>query len=42
MHDGLHLTVDRIATLTGTEPATVTALLAAARRWIGQPARGRG
>lgn len=32
MYDCLHLTIDRIATLTGTEPATVTARLATARR----------
>ncbi|MFG3370358.1 hypothetical protein ACGF0K_36080 [Streptomyces sp. NPDC048156] len=32
MHDRLNLTVDRIATLTGTEPAAVTAMLAAAHR----------
>nr|WP_206311374.1 hypothetical protein [Streptomyces sp. SAT1]ANO42779.1 hypothetical protein A8713_036655 [Streptomyces sp. SAT1] len=32
LHDELMLSVDRIATVTGTEPATVTVLLAAARR----------
>ncbi|SCF67635.1 hypothetical protein [Streptomyces sp. Ncost-T10-10d] len=32
MHDDLHLPVDRIATLTGKETATVTALLSAAHR----------
>ncbi|WPO76224.1 hypothetical protein [Streptomyces sp. KN37] len=32
MYDRLHLTIDRIATLTGTEPAAVTARLATARR----------
>ncbi|MEU7647294.1 hypothetical protein [Streptomyces huasconensis] len=33
MYERLHLTIDRIATLTGTEPAAVTARLATARRW---------
>ncbi|MGC5400765.1 hypothetical protein ACPXCP_34110 [Streptomyces sp. DT20] len=32
LYDRLLLTVDQIATVTGTEPAAVTALLAAARR----------
>ncbi|MFJ5850779.1 hypothetical protein [Streptomyces sp. NPDC092903] len=32
LHDQLLLSVDQIATLTGTEPVAVTALLAAARR----------
>ncbi|WP_381805364.1 hypothetical protein [Streptomyces niveus] len=32
LHDQLLLSIDQIATVTGTEPATVTALLAAARR----------
>ncbi|MEU1129554.1 hypothetical protein ABZ383_06755 [Streptomyces sp. NPDC005900] len=36
MHDHLHLTIDRIATLTGTEPATVAARLATARRCAGR------
>lgn len=31
-HDKLRLSVDQIATVTGAEPATVTTLLAAARR----------
>jgi hypothetical protein len=30
LHDGLHLTVNRIATLTGNDPAAVTVLLASA------------
>ncbi|MFI6143559.1 hypothetical protein ACIBCC_35885 [Streptomyces griseus] len=49
LRDQLQLTVDQIATLTGTEGATVTALLAAADRTAGtlagparhQPATGR-
>ncbi|MET7296235.1 hypothetical protein ABZS79_29655 [Streptomyces griseoloalbus] len=32
LHDGLRLSIDRIATITGTDPARVTTLLAAARR----------
>ncbi|MFF3787722.1 hypothetical protein [Streptomyces sp. NPDC001933] len=32
LHDQLLLSIDQIATVTGTEPATVTALLAAAHR----------
>ncbi|GAA3135817.1 hypothetical protein GCM10010521_22350 [Streptomyces rameus] len=32
LHDDLRLSIDRIATITGTDPARVTALLAAARR----------
>ncbi|MFJ3713749.1 hypothetical protein OG709_00165 [Streptomyces sp. NBC_01267] len=32
LHDNLLLSIDQIATVTGAEPATVTALLAAARR----------
>ncbi|MFF3959070.1 hypothetical protein ACFYY1_38585 [Streptomyces sp. NPDC001890] len=36
LHDQLLLSIDQIATVTGTEPATVTALLAAARG-PGQP-----
>ncbi|MGV9342841.1 hypothetical protein [Streptomyces sp. NPDC003688] len=32
LHDSLMLSIDQIATVTGTEPATVTALLATARR----------
>ncbi|MGP3990827.1 hypothetical protein [Streptomyces sp. 3N207] len=32
LHEQLRLSIDQIATVTGTEPATVTALLAAARR----------
>ncbi|WP_221354617.1 hypothetical protein [Streptomyces beigongshangae] len=32
LHDDLCLSLDRIATITGTDPAQVTALLAAARR----------
>ncbi|MBT2409620.1 hypothetical protein J7I94_03460 [Streptomyces sp. ISL-12] len=32
LHDELRLSIDRIATITGTDPARVTALLAAARR----------
>jgi len=32
LHERLGLSVDQIATVTGTEPAAVTALLAAARR----------
>ncbi|MEV6938685.1 hypothetical protein AB0N19_30780 [Streptomyces sp. NPDC051132] len=32
LHDDLRLSIDRIATVTGTDPARVTALLAAARR----------
>ncbi|MEU2730627.1 hypothetical protein ABZ650_23220 [Streptomyces griseoviridis] len=32
LHDELRLSVERIATVTGAEPATVTALLAASRR----------
>ncbi|MFI9019187.1 hypothetical protein ACIGZI_34700 [Streptomyces griseus] len=49
LRDQLQLTVDQIATLTGTEDATVTALLAAADRTAGtlsgparhQPVTGR-
>ncbi|MBZ6093390.1 hypothetical protein KVH02_34565 [Streptomyces olivaceus] len=37
LHDELGLSIDRIATITGTDPARVTALLAAARR-LPQPA----
>ncbi|WP_203633828.1 hypothetical protein [Streptomyces sp. SID10815] len=37
LHDELLLSIDHIATITGTEPATVTALLAAAHR--GHPRR---
>ena len=32
LYDKLRLSIDQIATVTGTEPATVTTLLAAARR----------
>ena len=32
LHHGLSLSIDRIATVTGTEPATIRARLAAARR----------
>ncbi|MGW2956331.1 hypothetical protein [Streptomyces eurythermus] len=32
LHDRLRLSIDRIATITGTDPARVTTLLAAARR----------
>lgn len=32
LHDGLRMSIDRIATITGTEPATITALLATAHR----------
>ncbi|MFF8366892.1 hypothetical protein ACF05F_33470 [Rhodococcus erythropolis] len=32
LHDDLRLSIDRIATITGTDPARVTTLLAAARR----------
>ncbi|MFI9780527.1 hypothetical protein ACIHCV_38635 [Streptomyces sp. NPDC051956] len=32
LYERLHLTIERIAALTGTEPASVTALLAAAQR----------
>lgn len=32
LHDELLLSIDQIATVTGTEPATVSTLLAAARR----------
>ncbi|MFF7098374.1 hypothetical protein ACFY9A_39305 [Streptomyces rubradiris] len=32
LHDDLRLSIDRIATVTGTDPARVTALLATARR----------
>ncbi len=42
LHDELRLSIDRIATITGTEPATVTALLAAARRGrLRRPATAR-
>ncbi|MFG2358315.1 hypothetical protein [Streptomyces sp. NPDC048521] len=37
LHDDLRLSINRIATITGTDPARVTALLAAARH-IRQPA----
>ncbi|MFI2740951.1 hypothetical protein [Streptomyces sp. NPDC018711] len=45
LHHTLHLSIDKIATVTGTEPATVTALLgvrhrlATARPTYGPPAR---
>ncbi|WP_331750260.1 MULTISPECIES: hypothetical protein [unclassified Streptomyces] len=44
LHDQLLLSIDQIATVTGTEPATVTALLAAptAQPAPEQPARGPG
>ncbi|MGW2103632.1 hypothetical protein ACWCPX_39370 [Streptomyces olivaceoviridis] len=37
LHDDLRLSIDRIATITGTDPARVTALLAAARRPLHPP-----
>ncbi|MFH9659684.1 hypothetical protein ACH4NF_18125 [Streptomyces sp. NPDC017248] len=37
LHDDLRLSIDRIATITGSDPARVTALLAAARRPPSQP-----
>ncbi len=44
LHEQLRLSIDQIATVTGTEPATVTALLAAAHRDrcpAREPLRGR-
>ncbi|MEV0749783.1 hypothetical protein AB0I75_32020 [Streptomyces sp. NPDC050273] len=32
LHEGLRLSIEKIATVTGTEPAAVSTLLAAARR----------
>lgn len=40
LYDDLRLSIDRIATITGTDPARVTVLLAAARR-ISQPVAPR-
>jgi hypothetical protein len=37
LHDQLRLSIDRIATITGTDPARVTTLLAAAHQTGGLP-----
>ena len=42
LYDDLMLSIDQIATMTGTEPATVTALLAAARRCAARTPYRRG
>ncbi|WP_435192308.1 hypothetical protein [Streptomyces sp. bgisy126] len=39
LHDTLHLSIDRIATVTGRDAATIATLLAAARRARSSPAR---
>nr|BAK19882.1 hypothetical protein [Streptomyces rochei] len=39
LHDDLHLSIDRIATITGTAPGRVTALLAEAHRPPHPPAK---
>ncbi|MFB8101117.1 hypothetical protein ACFC4R_33250, partial [[Kitasatospora] papulosa] len=39
LHDHLHLSIDRIATVTGRDAATIAVLLAAARR--ARPSRAR-